>query len=431
MAFAQAPHDWRSGRSVSSALCNCASMEYSLGRLDSAWKLQRRRIEFSQTIAQDNPSVPSLQIDVVGRLAQSSFMFGLSEQGLNDEAVGDDSTGPRNGSNGSPAAVPRGCSIWPCAQGHVLDMVHRQRPLQDNRGERDGQVRRGRPRHDRPAQAVAAGFSDLDRLEKEPQLLHLQSRPDFKALVSTLRSTTSQECVEPMRSKVERIHRLRDRAMQGSAGPVSSAKSQENQAAARHAIGMALVQLGKLDAAADYLGQALELRQQLVAEEPCRIPSISSICPRPWWPGRARPESRPVGASQGVVGQSFADADQGRRASARRPHPPVAARPIPCRARPGRRGGRRPPQGPAALVSPRKADFLLGSARPVGRPTRISVRDPASSLRIARLRPDEAIVWIMQANALAQRGNWSAVAAAFRRLLLSSRRTAPTGMSQR
>ena len=42
------------------------------------------------------------------------------------------------------------------------------------------------------SQAVAIGFVDLDRLDTDRQLLPLRSRPDFKALVSKLRSTTSQ-----------------------------------------------------------------------------------------------------------------------------------------------------------------------------------------------------------------------------------------------
>ena len=45
------------------------------------------------------------------------------------------------------------------------------------------------------------------------------------------------------------------------------------------------------------------------------------------------------------------------------------------------------------------------------------VRDPAVLERIGRLRPDDVVLWITRADALARRGDWPAAAAAFRRLL--------------
>ena len=116
-------------------------------------------------------------------------------------------------------------------------------------------------------QAVAVGFVDADRLDNERQLLPLRSRTDFKALVSKLRSTTSQVTSADV-SKAKRTPSTARPGEQSSAGPVASAQAQENQAAARHAIGLTLLNLAKLDAASEQLEQALAIRRQLVAEQP-------------------------------------------------------------------------------------------------------------------------------------------------------------------
>ena len=47
-----------------------------------------------------------------------------------------------------------------------------------------------------------------------------------------------------------------------------SAMAQENQAAAQHAIGLVLLDRGRLDAAAEHLGQAQNVRQRLVQDRP-------------------------------------------------------------------------------------------------------------------------------------------------------------------
>ncbi len=83
IAFARAPNDWQTGRSLSRTLSDGAKKEAMLGHLDESWKLHRRCIELSQTIAQDNPSVPSLQSAVVE--AFRAYIFDLNEHGLNHE----------------------------------------------------------------------------------------------------------------------------------------------------------------------------------------------------------------------------------------------------------------------------------------------------------------------------------------------------------
>ena len=119
-------------------------------------------------------------------------------------------------------------------------------------------------------QAVAVGFADVDRLDNEHQLLPLRSRTDYKDLVSKLRSTTSPATSADV-PKAKRTPSTARPGEQSSAGPVASAQAQENQAAARHAIGLTLLNLDKLDAASEQLEQALATRRQLVAENPDRL----------------------------------------------------------------------------------------------------------------------------------------------------------------
>jgi tetratricopeptide (TPR) repeat protein len=230
--------------------------------------LYRRRIEFSQKIAMDNPSIPWLQYDLVGPQGYADFINALRAQGLHDEALTTIRQGqewierfPRRGAAGlfDLACARAACSTW-----------FRRESYPQTTEEREEQVRETDLAMDALRRAVGAGFVDLDRLDKERLLLPLRSRPDFKALVSKLRSTTSESTSADV-SKVKPSRSTAQPREQGTASPVSAAQSQENQAAARHAIGLTLIHLGKLDAAAENLNRAIAVREQLVAENPTRF----------------------------------------------------------------------------------------------------------------------------------------------------------------
>jgi tetratricopeptide (TPR) repeat protein len=230
--------------------------------------LYRRRIEFSQKIAMDNPSIPWLQYDVVGFYGYGDFIRALRAQGLHDEAL----TTIRQAQEWIerfPRRGAEGLFDLACARAACSTLFIRETSPQTTE-EREEQVREVDLAMDALRQAVGAGFVDLDRLDNERLLLPLRSRPDFKALVSKLRSTTNEGTSANI-SKVKPSRSTARPREQGTAGPVSAAQSQENQAAARHAIGLTLIHLGKLDAAAENLDRAFAVREQLVAEHPTRF----------------------------------------------------------------------------------------------------------------------------------------------------------------
>jgi tetratricopeptide (TPR) repeat protein len=265
-ALAQSPHDWRNGKYLSISLSNCAHVEYDLGRLNESWRWHRREIEFRQKIAQDNPSTPALRSDVVQ--AYKWLIYRLREHGLHDELMKTIRQArewterlPRHGAEAlfDLARARASCSNW---LGY--------RVTSPTSEERDAQVREADLAMDALRQAVAAGFADLNRLDKAPELNPLRSRSDFKALVSKLRSTTSRSNTTDV-SKVMPGPSKAGPREQGSASPILSARSQEDEALARHATGLTLLSLGKLDDAAEHLEKAMAIRRQLVTHDPTRL----------------------------------------------------------------------------------------------------------------------------------------------------------------
>ena len=117
---------------------------------------------------------------------------------------------------------------------------------------------------------MAAVSVDLDRLDRGTAIASPASPARFQGTGREVALTTSQGT--SYRHDKDRSDSI-DRATgsNNSAGPVASAQAQENQSAARHAIGLALLNLGKLDDAAEYLEQAAAVRRQLVAEDPARL----------------------------------------------------------------------------------------------------------------------------------------------------------------
>ena len=116
--------------------------------------------------------------------------------------------------------------------------------------------------------AVAAGFSMYEIADGgDSGWDPLRKRADFRALIA------DQAAKRPASPSAE----AEKSAAQAAAAPVrrpamaaftQSAMAQENQAAAQHAIGLVLLDRGRLDAAAEHLGQARNVRQRLVQDRP-------------------------------------------------------------------------------------------------------------------------------------------------------------------
>ena len=196
-------------------------MEYDLGRLDESWKSSRREIEFRQEIAQDNLSNPALQSDVVE--AYKWLFYRLEQQGLSDELLRTIRQAcewaerlPRHSAEALfyLARVRAYCAGWLSRVYGVLSPTIEQR---------DAEMREADLAMDALRQAVAAGFVDLDRLDDPRQLRCLRSRPDFKDLVSKLRSSMSRGNPTDVSNVKPGPSRARPWE-QGSASPISSAQ---------------------------------------------------------------------------------------------------------------------------------------------------------------------------------------------------------------
>jgi len=263
-AFALAPQDLQNGQFLAIQLSNCADVEAELGRPDEATRLKRRVVEVWKTMARDNPAIPRVQNSLV--VAYASLVQSLRVQGEADQARETIRLArewierlPRDGAE----------DLYTLARARALSStwLSRKAPDKPTGAERAEQLREADLAMDALRRAVAAGFRDWSRLVEGGALWPLRERADFKALVVDLSSRStplpSAEATKPDAGGVAARQEL-----PAVAGLVRSAQAQENQAAARHAIGLVLLDLGKFAAAADHLEQALAMRQRLVTAEP-------------------------------------------------------------------------------------------------------------------------------------------------------------------
>src|SRR5262249_18370987 len=118
-----------------------------------------------------------------------------------------------------------------------------QKPDEPSEAERAEQVREADLALDLLRQAVANGFRDYTQLTHWSGAKLIKERADFNALVVGLKTIPPQSAEAPTSDtgKVAERHRL-----PAAAGQERSAQAQENQAAARQAIGLVLLDLGKL-----------------------------------------------------------------------------------------------------------------------------------------------------------------------------------------
>ena len=95
----------------------------------------------------------------------------------------------------------------------------------------------------------------------------LRGRADFKALVAE--QLRKAPAAPPAGSRKAEAVAVSDPTQHPAAAALArSAPAQENQAAAQHAIGLVLLDGGRLDAAAEHLGRAFSVRERLVQGQP-------------------------------------------------------------------------------------------------------------------------------------------------------------------
>jgi serine/threonine protein kinase/tetratricopeptide (TPR) repeat protein len=282
-AFALAPQDLLIGRFLVIGLNNCAGSEEALGRPEEAARLRRRVIEVWQTMARDNPAIAWLRLGLVG--AYGDLVRSLGARGRADEARTmirrareEIERFPRDGAEDlfTLARARARTATW--HSGKDLD--------QPTEAERAEQSREADRAMDALRQAVAAGFRDPDRL-RTAELGPLYQRAEFAELGRAVRRAWAA-ATQPDPIVMAARHRP-----PATAGPARFAQAQENQAAAQHAIGMVLLDLGRLDDAAEHLEQALGVRRRLVEDDPSSPASrtdlaetLMGLAERDWRAGR-------------------------------------------------------------------------------------------------------------------------------------------------
>jgi serine/threonine protein kinase/tetratricopeptide (TPR) repeat protein len=257
-AFALAPQDLEIGPNLAIGLANCAALEEELGRPEEATRLQRGAIELLEVMARDNPAIPSLRLSLVQ--AYGSLVRSLSARGRADEAA---ATIRRGYERIERFARDGADDLFTLAHAHAMSSRwHSEKDtVRPTEAERAEQARQADRAIDALRQAVAAGFRDLDRLISATLPVYLGQRADFLELHEAVRRAGAA-AAQPEPGAIASPRRT------PTAGPVRSAQAQENQAAARHAIGMVLLNLGQLAPAAEHLEQALGVRRRLVEHDP-------------------------------------------------------------------------------------------------------------------------------------------------------------------
>jgi serine/threonine-protein kinase len=263
-AFARAPQDLQIGRFLALGLNNCAELEESLGRRDEATRLSRGVIEICETMVRDNPAIPWLRyilVQAYHRLAERFRARGQADEARATIRAGRERIErlPRAGAEDlyTLASLRAESAMW-------LSRRDSDEPTEAERAEQSRQVDLAM---DALRRAAAAGIRDVEQIRTSLPFRALRKRPDFEAFVAELRreiaAPKTAGSATPGPVAVAGPHRPPSAAAAGR-----SAKGQENQAAARHAVGLVLLDLGRLDAAAEHLEQALAVRRALVEAEP-------------------------------------------------------------------------------------------------------------------------------------------------------------------
>jgi serine/threonine protein kinase/predicted Zn-dependent protease len=253
--------------------------------------------------------------------------------------------------------------------------------------------------------AVAAGWRGADRLKGYQWSAYVFAS---QALVARLEAAVrSSGAPGPAATPVA--------ARGGPAVPARSDRARTNLAMIQHCLGLIQAGQGRLDQAAGSLRRALVLREALVREHPEEARHVLDLAATFVALLEIDRRARTPAEISGTERQGL---EAMERAVALRPDDPdLRGQRARLLAALGRADDAAAELHKAlALVPPMKADFYWEPPVPCEGYEELA-GDPAVFERIARLRPDDAVLWITRAEGLARRGDWPDAAAAFRRLL--------------
>jgi tetratricopeptide (TPR) repeat protein len=272
IAATRAPQVIRYGRALTVALRNIAVGERQLGHFDEALRAFRESREVSQRLARENPALPSLRRELVQDDRSIGDLF--REQGRLAEAVQ-----TYRQSWELEAALPKETADDWVHFATLLALC--ARPAVDGGSPPSAAERAECRRHADAAiaalhRAIAAGFQDAESLRVSPELAALRDRADFAAVLAQAQSATRRPAAAggPASSPPQEASRTPLGAPPAAgAKPEESAggrvvQRQDELAVSQQVIGVAQLELGRLEDARATLSRALAARQAWVHDHP-------------------------------------------------------------------------------------------------------------------------------------------------------------------
>jgi tetratricopeptide (TPR) repeat protein len=259
-AAAQAPQVINNDRFLTIQLNNVAHIERQLGHANEALAVFRHITEVWRRLARDNPAVPSLHSGLFSAYRNlASYQRELKQnqesertmrlaRGVIDRLPSD---GPEDLFN--LACCRAACSAF-LGQGQGKSMAEEQA---EQKQEADLAMQELH-------KAIAAGFRDLERLRKEPDLNPLRDRKDFKTLEAELEAQLAAAPTD----KAKANHEDLARSQKLPEADRNNKRLRADRAASQHAIALIQLDLGNLDEVQKHLQQAIALREALVRDEP-------------------------------------------------------------------------------------------------------------------------------------------------------------------
>ncbi len=258
-AFARAPQMIENGNFLSSCQMWIGFLEGHFGHHKETLTALQRSLEVSRKLARDNPAIPSLQ----SKLFQSYSYLAWYQRDRNQTEQAERNmrlareVGERLPSDSAVDLYNLACFHALCA---ISFRVGNEKPTAEEFAE---QKREADLAIETLRKAIAAGYKDLDHIRRDPDLIALRGRADYKALEADLSAET---VAAPDRLKAgQEALDLRQKLAKDDP---KSRQLQADLAASQHALALIQFDLGKPDEARKQLQQAIAGREALLKQEP-------------------------------------------------------------------------------------------------------------------------------------------------------------------